>query len=121
MTDDEIASDEDIALVRGLAEQACDKYAPAPRIGPFYGEKIAQVLNALDALRRERDETYTRLGEAIFAQSKTEHERDAALALLRVAKVELENAWRREEWAPDSTADALNRIDALLGDGAGGA
>ena len=48
-------------------------------------------------------------------------ERDAAVALLRVAKVELENAWRREEWAPDSTADALNRIDALLGDGAGGA
>lgn len=87
---------------------------------------LLRLLDERDALRRERDEAQRDARELRFLweqrgerANKAEDERDAAVALLRVAKVELENAWRREEWAPDSTADALNRIDALLGGGEG--
>lgn len=87
---------------------------------------VLRLLDALDEARRERDEAKRDARELRFLweqrgerANKAEDERDAAVALLRVAKVELENAWRREEWAPDSTADALNRIDALLGGGEG--
>lgn len=48
-------SDDDTAELRGLAEQALDRYARPPSIGPYYGDRIARALDEIALLRRELD------------------------------------------------------------------